>query len=318
MNKLLRVTISVLLLGWLAWRTDWARVQATFAGLRIELWLAALGVLLGLQVVSGLRWCMLARPLGFKGSARRFTGIYFIGMFFNLILPTSVGGDVIRAWYLNGDTGRIDRAVLSVFMDRLSGLVVLLCLACVAQMFAPPGLPMWIGASVWTTMALGVVGACALPGLTRYLPAKYQRLSADVLQSFTGVLRPAPVFMSLLVQGGNILLVWLLGKAVAAPVPGFYYGILVPMVSLLTLLPLSINGMGVREGGMVLFLAPFVPADTAVILGFLWFTVTATGSLLGGLVYVFGRFPRLEVQGHDRSLGDRPHEGRTRQYSTAA
>lgn len=318
MNKLVRLTVSGALLSWLAWRTDWMRVQATFANLRVELWLSALAVLLGLQVVSGLRWWILARPLGFHGSAARFTGIYFIGMFFNLILPTAVGGDVIRAWYLDDNSGRRASAFLSVLMDRLSGLVVLLCLACVAQLFSPNNLPHWIGASVWLTVGSGVLGWCLLPHLTRFLPARHQRLSADVLRSFTSVLRPMPLFMSLLVQGGNVVLVWLLGLAIAAPVPGWYYWILVPMVSLLTLVPLSINGMGVREGGTILFLAPFAPADTAMILGFLWFTVSAAGSLLGGAVYLFGCFPSLEVPSDDRSLGDHPHQGRTRQYSSAA
>ena len=49
-----------------------------------------------MQVLSGLRWQLLARPLGFRGSIWRFTAFYFIGMYFNLLLPTSVGGDVIR------------------------------------------------------------------------------------------------------------------------------------------------------------------------------------------------------------------------------
>lgn len=306
------------MLGWLAWRINWARVMQVFAQLRIELWLAAVAVYVVAQLVSGLRWQILARPLGFQGSLARFTGFYFIGMFFNLILPTSVGGDVVRAWYLDDNSGRRASAFLSVLMDRLSGLVVLLCLALVAGLFTPVKLPGWIHLSVWAAFSGAVAGWCLLPRLVRFLPGRYQSLSADVLRSFATVFQPAPLVMSLVIQSAGVLVVWLVGLAIAAPVPASYYWMFVPMVSLVTMLPVSINGMGVREGGMILFLAPFVPADTAVIISCLWFSVTAGVSLLGGGVYVFGRFPRVEVSTDDRSIGDRADQGRARQHRAAA
>src|SRR5262249_52533060 len=105
-RKLLRPAVSVSLLAWVAWHTDWAQVAAAFGRLRLGWWLAAGGVLVVTQVVSALRWRMLARPLGFDGSLGRYTSYYFIGMFFNLVLPTSVGGDVVRALYLDGRSGR--------------------------------------------------------------------------------------------------------------------------------------------------------------------------------------------------------------------
>ena len=72
----------------------------------------------------------------------------------------------------------------------------------------------------------------------------------------------------------------MLGTGLHAPIPTAYYWIFVPMVSLLTLLPVSVNGMGVREGGVVLFLAPLgVPQATALTLAFLWFLVYAAGGL---------------------------------------
>jgi uncharacterized membrane protein YbhN (UPF0104 family) len=70
---------------------------------------------------------------------------------------------------------------------------------------------------------------------------------------------------------------------------------MVPMVTLLTLLPISLNGMGVREAGTILFLAPLgVARSTALSLAVLWFAVFTTASLLGGAVYLFGRFPKPE------------------------
>ncbi len=75
---------------------------------------------------------MLARVQGFGGSPGRYLAYYFIGMFFNLLLPTSIGGDMVRTWYLVTREGsalprekRRAAAFLSVFGDRLNGLVAL-------------------------------------------------------------------------------------------------------------------------------------------------------------------------------------------------
>src|SRR5437870_11555110 len=133
-NKL-RIFVSVSLFSWLAWRTDWDQIRQAGANLRVEYWLAALALYLGIQMISGFRWQLLARPLGYEQPVWQFTRFYFIGMFFNLFLPTSVGGDVVRAWYLGH--GSEASAFLSVLVDRLSGFVVLLALACIAVALCP-------------------------------------------------------------------------------------------------------------------------------------------------------------------------------------
>ena len=74
----------------------------------------------------------MARSLEFERPLRHLVGYYFIGMYFSLLLPTSVGGDVVRAWYLDGGTRRRLGAFATVFLDRLSGLIVLLAMACLS------------------------------------------------------------------------------------------------------------------------------------------------------------------------------------------
>jgi uncharacterized membrane protein YbhN (UPF0104 family) len=321
-TKLLRLLVSAALLAWLASRTDWAQLAGAFAGLRPELWLAALGLYVLTQVVSALRWRLLAHPLGFDQAPRHYVAFCFLGMFFNLVLPTSVGGDVVRAWYLDAGSGRRLNAFLSVFLDRLSGLLVLLTLACVAVTVVPLELPPWISRTVWATVAAAVVGTCALPLLARWTGRgeRIRRL-AESLRLYLAQPRRllASVGLSLLIQAANVVLVWLVGQAIAAPVPGAYYWVLVPMVSLLTMLPLSVNGMGVREAGTVIFLAPLgVGEGTALTLAFLWFCVYTAASLLGGGVYLFGWYPRPEGRPeHGLERGD-PDQGRAGQLRAAA
>jgi uncharacterized membrane protein YbhN (UPF0104 family) len=329
-NKLLRIGVSGVLLGWIAWHTDWIQVGHAFARLRVELWLAAIATLALSQVVSALRWQMLARPLGFDRPLWQYTSFYFIGMYFNLVLPTSVGGDVVRAWYLDGGSGRRLAAFVAVLLDRLSGLVVLLAMACVATAVCSLDLPAWIPGSVW-----GATGGTALGLLLLPLAASRSqraRLRVRQLRSALDTLRSprllaTTTLFSLVVQMANVVIAWLVGTALGVAVPGAYYWILVPMVSLLTLLPVSVNGMGLREGGMVLFLAPLgVGREAALTFSLVWFAVFIATSLAGGVVYLLGRFPRPgspadladEVQADDRSVGGDSDQGRAGQSKAAA
>ncbi len=349
--KSLKILVSVALLGVLAWRTDWPHVAEVFGQLQFGWWAAALAVFGVAQILSALRWQMLARPLGFEQPLSYFLGYYFIGMFFNLMLPTSVGGDVVRAWYLDHSPGRRQSAFVSVFVDRLSGLFVLLALAGLATLFSPLELPAWIDWSVWGTLAVfGIGGAAAWwycgwrmadvgaeeeqafrsPGRFAVLQSAICNLQSAIRE------QPSLLFTTTLlsvgVQAANVVLVMLVGLAIAAPVPSAYYWIVVPMVSLLQVVMPSLNGHGVREGGLILFLGPVgVPAGTALTLSFLWFAVMGTASLCGGAVYLFGRFPRPGVSAdyeddrnddrdnrRDKLIGDYSDQGRVRQPATAA
>jgi len=92
------------------------------------------------------------------------------------------------------------------------------------------------------------------------------------------------------------VIAWLLGKGLGLEVPFAYYCVLISVVSVLTLLPISVNGMGLREVGTVVLLAPLNVGDAeAVTLSLLIFAVQAAASLCGSLFYLFGRFPRFDA-----------------------
>ena len=129
--------------------------------------------------------------------------------------------------------------------------------------------------------------------------------------------------MSALVQLAGVAILCCLSAGLGLEVPFAYYCVLGPMVSLLTLLPVSFNGMGFREGGTVVFLAPLgVDQSTALTLAFLWFAVNVAVSLLGGLVYLVGAgavSPTMEGTANDHGLVDRnPDQGREGQPAEAA
>src|SRR5207244_3282069 len=146
--RLLRFGVSAGLLAWIATKTDWTQVGEAFANLRLGWWLAAVGVLLGAQILCTFRWHILAGALRFERSVGAMMQMLFVGMFFNLVLPTSIGGDVVRAWYLDGGSGRRLAALATVFLDRLVGLGLLLVVAVAAVALSPLELPSWISLGV--------------------------------------------------------------------------------------------------------------------------------------------------------------------------
>jgi uncharacterized membrane protein YbhN (UPF0104 family) len=321
-GKILRFVVSAALVGWLVWRTDWSSLGHALAHARLGLWWAAAALFLASQAVSALRWQLLAKPLGFRRGFGEYTRMYFVGMFFNLFLPTSVGGDVMRAWQLRAGDNRKLHALLSVFIDRASGLFVLLCLGVAGVLASPVELPPLIRNAVYLTglgALLGGIGAIAATFFgQRY--AKVRKLSAAInLYLKNPRLAVSSTLLSLVVQGANVAVVWILSSALNLDVPLSYYIIAVPMVSLMTVLPVSLNGIGVREGGMVLFLAPLGVADaTAVSLAVLWFMVFTAASLVGGVVYFLGDSSRPKETCHDAVIGDYSDQGRAGQSRTAA
>ena len=321
-GKILRFTVSAALIGWLAWRTDWPSLRQALAQTHFALWSAAFGLYLLTQAVSGLRWQLLSKPLGFQRTLVDYIHMYFVGSLFNLFLPTSVGGDVMRAWLLRAGDDRKMHALLSVFIDRASGLFVLLCLGFVGVLASPVPLPDSIRRAVYLTAACAVAGGVGV-GIATLLGRRFekmQKLSA-VMNIYLKNPRLAlgTTLLSLVIQAANVAVLWILSLALNLDVPAGYYVVAVPMITLMTVLPISLNGIGVREGGMILFLSPLGVSDaTAVSLAVLWFMVFTAASLLGGVVYFLGDFSRPKGTCHDAVVGDRSDQGRAGQSRSAA
>jgi uncharacterized protein (TIRG00374 family) len=143
---ILKLVVSVGLLGYIVTRIDGEQLAHTLASANFSYIALALVIYLGTQVVSALRWTVLARPLGIRTPYKDLTAYYFIGMFFNLFAPSTVGGDVSRVYYLareeNKDqhkraSGSTIQAAVSVLMDRGIGMVVLIWLGAVGLLLFP-------------------------------------------------------------------------------------------------------------------------------------------------------------------------------------
>jgi uncharacterized membrane protein YbhN (UPF0104 family) len=286
---LIRLAIGLSVLGWLIWKTDWRTLADLFRQAEPIGWCVALFLYAGVQMgLSSSRWRVLAAPLGFAAPWRRYFTLYYMGLFFNLFLPTTMGGDVVRAWALAETKDRRLKAFWSVVSDRLSGLFALVLLACLATMLYDRPLPFWIHATVWSLTVGMIVGYAALPWLGRRsarFATTAQALSVSG-EHWRGWL--LALGLSLAVQSASIVQIALMGRALGLEVPLLGYAVVVPLVSLLAMLPISVGGMGVREGSLILLLNPFGVSDAgALAVGLSWFAMNLVMGLAGGLVYLF-------------------------------
>jgi len=302
----LRLGVSVAVLAALLYRVG--LVEVLEICLRAQPGLLACAFLLYVagQVVSALRWWALARGVGFSTPLRPCVRIYFVGMFFGLAVPSTLGADGARTLYLGREAPGQTRALSSVVFDRLVGLVSLVAVAVAALLLGPSGdLPAGLVTAV-VTVGVVLVGAWLLaPPLARLLPdhTRLRRLIEDDLVPYfrDPRLLGAAVGLSLIVHALQIVTQKILTDALGLSVPLGFVAIYHPLVVLATAVPITIGGFGLREAAYA-YLLPHagIAPDDAVALALLWWAIGALGGLIGGVLYAGDRAARTpRSRSHD-------------------
>jgi len=233
---------------------------------------------------------------------------YLIGMFFNLFAPSTVGGDVTRVYYLARDgekehekgwvTSTVPAAV-SVFMDRALGMAVLVWLGAVGLVLFPDyAVPSAIR-SLTFVLALALAGGAVLmPLLRAVLPDDGHpmvvklRLAMRAYHAHWGVI-PQAILLSFVLHLVQAWMHLLLGRALQINVPFSFCIILYPLVGTFAALPISLNGIGLREGGYLFLLGVIgVTAEKSIAFGLLLFLIVIVDSLIGGLLFLLKQSPR--------------------------
>jgi uncharacterized membrane protein YbhN (UPF0104 family) len=292
---LLKVGLSALAIGLVLRAVDLSAAWERMAVQDFWYLVAALGVLL-LQVGTGaLRWHVILQKLGAPARALTSLQLYFIAVFFNVCLWGSVGGDVVRGWLSFRDKVPAEIAVNSVILDRVAALVgvALLVLATTPYWMArfdhTGGA--WVPAAV---AAAGLFGILFVSQLHR-LPQSWQHLRPVLLLHSFGTatraifLRPAAavptLILAVLSQVLLALTAYLLARSLSVGLSLIDCLVLMQPVTLITSLPISIGGWGVRETAVIAILGLVgVPASAAlalsVQLGLLTMVVSLPGLVL--------------------------------------
>jgi hypothetical protein len=301
----LKVLISTTILAYLLTRTDLQSIATLVRSLRLPIFLSSFLLYIIAQILSTLRWRGLLQAEKINISIWRLTLIYFEGMFFNLMLPTLIGGDIVRGYQVLRLTRRHDASLASILVERLSGYVAMIMIATTALIFAYPLLRDPV--VVWLTAgaAAGLIGIIAGLLNERLQTAFFTLLNRSGLGRFHETLHRlheaiqrywkhqqallVAIGLSLVLQLVVILVYYQISRSLNLSVPLGYFLLFIPLISVVSMLPVSVAGLGIREGSAVFFFAKVgLDSAAAISLSLLWFFVTAVCSALGAVVFLVG------------------------------
>lgn len=282
---------------------------ASFWGALTDLqwgWLPLIyALLLFNTAISAWKWQQLLRADDVRVPLRSLLVSYLIGTFFNLFLPSSIGGDSYRVVDASRHGGAA-KSFASVFADRLTGFLALAIWGLVFSAIGWSRLPdkriLWLPVLIFGLMAglvFAVVQRTWLVAIWQALRLHRLRKLDIFLHRFLDSLAGyranggllARVFgTSLLFQMLAIVIIFCISQALNWPVAFIYFCIFVPLITLGEALPISIFGIGVRDGLYVFFFAQAgASREQALSLALVYVLITLVYSLLGGVLFLLRR-----------------------------
>ncbi|MEE2637948.1 MAG: lysylphosphatidylglycerol synthase transmembrane domain-containing protein [Acidobacteriota bacterium] len=262
---LFQTLVTVTLLWAIAQQMDWAAMGRIVSAISPSFYLYSLAILASGQACYACRWYVVLRGLGIAIPLRRVVRYHLIGMLFTSVLPTAMGGDGARLFYVGREQGYAD-AGASVVVDRLLGLLSFVVVATALSWWLQGG--DWDRRDIRSTLALLCAGgafglACVLVmPLDRWLDGVWSptgRIGQAIDVALQVVTRTRQVVRSPLVLGGalgltllNLVLVaaiyqmFLVAADGVAPTVGELVLVLT-LVSVFVNIPVSLNGIGLRE-----------------------------------------------------------------------
>jgi hypothetical protein len=288
---------SAVLLTLLLWFTNPREIWQTLSGANLK-WVAAAVVVNTATVpLMAWRWRLLLLAKGIVVPFGWLVRTYFVALFLGQFLPAAVGGDAVRAVELGRRTHQGPESVASVLIDRLVGVVSLVALAVVAYAAGghSAGGPEVVAAEL-------TFGLAALLVLALLFSARLRGLAARVLEPRVGQRRlaagqrfydalhgyrdhratlAAVCGLALVVQLARVGTIWMLVKALELHVPVTEIYATGPVLFAALVLPVSLNGIGVREAVFVSFLRDSTAPEQAIALGVAFFAIGTVTALVG-------------------------------------
>jgi glycosyltransferase 2 family protein len=296
-----------------------SRVDLGAIGSRLEQamvsWLVALVTVLSIQLVLvALRWRLIGLQCAASFSIPMAIRYVLIASFFNQTLPSTVGGDAARIWFVSRAGAGWKAAIYSVIVDRVVGMAVLvavvaICLPWLIELVRDPwgrgGLLLVNGAAIVGTATFLIIGRIHAPWLKRNWAMHHIAGTAEVaLRVLSNRRRAGEVIgISITIHLLTVTAVWCAARATSVPLEFGPALLLVPPVVLIATIPISIAGWGVREGAMM---AVFAYAGLSQVDGLLVSVLFGAGlfvvGMVGGLIWIVSSEQKIEAPGRLREM----------------
>lgn len=302
----LKVLISIALLVALAWimRDKLSGIGVIIKGADKMFVLAALGLLMFGMILQAFRLKILLDAQSIHLSIKDLIFLTFIGQFFNNFMPTSIGGDVVKAYYASGRSKKKLETFTAVAVDRMLGVITLVWISVFAFIFGRQ--------QAVNKMVIFIVCFMAMAG-TLFMAVIFNKKAAKIFLWFKNIVRSHrrkdhlqrlydatnqyrrhklyifhALWLSLVAQLFFFYMAYILAISISSRVSFLFLLKALPAISTISMLP-SVNGLGIRESGFVGFLGNVMGRDNAFALSLLYLGVTLIASMLGGIIFLFKR-----------------------------
>ncbi len=306
---LLKAGVSISLLLIILLNVDWETTVENLRNADLAILFVALVLNLAERLELTYKWNLLIRVRNIIVSFGRLFLINSIGGFLGLFLPSSLGTDVVRGFYLAKNNSEKSVTVSSIFVDRVMGMFSLLLLCLISVFFTGEILSKFnfeiyiVAISIFTVISFYIFQkketAIFLEKIIKKV--KYQKFLEKGLKLHASILEykkfPKTLLvtfiLTLFVQITRILTYYFVALSFGVSVPFIYFILIIPIIMLVIMIPISIGGLGVREGAFVAFftLAGMSVNDAVIISITSSFIDTINTILLGGGGYLFYNTP---------------------------
>lgn len=311
----IRLTIGIALFAVLLSYADWRKTGALFTEITFLPSVFAIMMLWTGLVISAFKWQLLMKALDISLPLGYLTRLYWVATFFQNYLPSSVGGDIVRLTVMRRSR-RLAAIAASIFVERLTGFIVLLCLALLAlsarpQYFFVIGDQSFIAWFLFGSIFVGLVlflyyGRSLLdhamklvPDGKTLLPKIFEKLRKVLvsIQSYSSRKKAVVIALILSVPflGSLIVFQYLLFVSLGLSVPFIEIIFIAPIIPLVSMLPISLNGIGVAEAAFVVFYTQLgLSPEEALAAALLRRILMLIFSLGGGIFFLLGKFTQAE------------------------
>lgn len=299
----LRVTVSALLLAYLIRLSAFNEIARAFSRINPLYLLGFFALYFSSVFLTSVRWRILLRTWDIEARLDTLLRYILTGLFMNNFLPGSLGGDAYRLYSGGRDTGKLEAVAATIFYERVLSYASLVTLGLVALSIRADlasDLTFWLLLGGVFLALTGLTAVSTLPAFGRWAEKFVSRFPfaerlrlKDWVHSFRFKVRHpgllAVVFLlSFLIQFVDIYAFRLVGAAIQLPVKFSDLLLFVPLLYLAILLPLSVNGIGIRESVFVIFASSWgITSADAVAFSLTVFALNLAGSLVGGVIYWF-------------------------------
>ncbi len=241
------------------------------------------------QVVSARKWMILSQRLNFNNKFILYLRLYFLGMFYNMFLPTNIGGDIIKVIKLkNNEPLSTTKAIISVISDRITGVCVLVLFIILGSIFYHN--LFWINIFNLCLILGSFIGIIIFIFVTKnkkLIPEKFIHIFESVLLLCEKKCIFKITFLSLFFHLLLIIIHYFIALMYNLNIPISYYLLLYPITAIVASLPISINGIGCKELVYVYMLKPFnIDTSSAVLFVMTFNMITFFASTLGFIPYI--------------------------------